>query len=78
MEAKEVKVRYSEAREPITGEDSFKLSLPTDGVRSGARLVAELERPGVLRDALLTIGDVLMSDLRFKARDRADYLQYLL
>ncbi len=78
MEAKEVKVRYSKASDPVAGEDSFRLSLPTDGLRSGARLVADLERPGVVRDALLTIGDVLMSDLRFKARDCSDYLQYLL
>src|SRR5688572_9769176 len=78
MEAKEVRVRYAEPKDPVTGDQSFTLSLPTDGHRSGARLVAELERPGLIRDALLTIGDVLLSDLRFKARDRADYLQYLL
>lgn len=72
-----VKLRYVAASEPITDDDSFRLHLPTDGVR-GASLVAELRRPGVARDALITVADVLASDLRFKARDRADYLAYLI
>lgn len=78
MEAKEVRVRYSEPADPIAGEGSLRLKLPADGLRSSVGLVAELERPGVVRDALLALGDVLSSDLRFKARDRADYLAYLL
>src|SRR5690606_13238284 len=72
-----VKLRYVAASDPITDDDSFRLHLPTDAVRSGS-LVATLTRPGVARDALLTIADVLASDLRFKARDRADYLAYLI
>ena len=35
-------------------------------------------RRALVRDALLTMGDVLASDLRFKAQDRSDYLAYLL
>lgn len=58
-------------------EGQARLRLPVDGLRSGARLVARLHRPGVVRDGLLALGDVLASDLRFKARDRADYLAYL-
>ncbi len=73
----EVKLRYAAASKAITDDDSFRLHLPTDAVR-GASLVAKLERPGVVRDALMTIADVLASDLRFKARDRADYLAYLI
>ncbi len=73
----EVKLRYAAASDPITDDDSFRLHLPTDAVRGGS-LVATLTRPGVARDALLTVADVLASDLRFKARDRADYLAYLL
>ena len=73
----EVKLRYAAASDPITDDDSFRLQLPTDAVRGGS-LVATLTRPGVARDALLTIADVLASDLRFKARDRADYLAYLI
>lgn len=73
----EVKLRYAAAADPITDDENFRLHLPTDAVREGA-LVAKLARPGVMRDALLTVADVLASDLRFKARDRADYLAYLL
>lgn len=73
----EVKLRYVAASDPITDDDSFRLHLPTDAVRSGS-LIATLTRPGVARDALLTIADVLASDLRFKAPDRADYLAYLI
>ncbi len=73
-----VRVRYAEPAEPITDDDSYRLSLPIDGVRSDCRLVATLERPGVIRDALLTLGEILASDLRFKASDRSDYLAYLL
>lgn len=73
----EVKLRYAAAVDPITDDENFRLHLPTDAVREGS-LVAKLARPGVMRDALLTVADVLASDLRFKARDRADYLAYLL
>lgn len=73
----EVKLRYAAASDPITDDENFRLHLPTDAARQGA-LVAKLSRPGVMRDALLTVADVLASDLRFKARDRADYLAYLL
>jgi hypothetical protein len=73
----EVKLRYAAAADPITDDDNFRLHLPTDAIREGG-LVAKLARPGVMRDALLTVADVLASDLRFKARDRADYLAYLL
>ncbi|MFO7566539.1 MAG: SWIM zinc finger family protein [Enhygromyxa sp.] len=72
-----VKHRYAAASDPIADDDSFKLHVPTDAVRSGS-LVATVARPGVARDALLTVADVLASDLRFKARDRADYLAYLI
>lgn len=73
----EVKLRYAAATDPVSDDDSFRLHLPTDAVRGGS-LVATFTRPGVARDALLTIADVLASDLRFKARDRADYLAYLI
>jgi hypothetical protein len=73
----EVELRYAAASDPIVDDDSFRLHLPTDAVRPGS-LVARFSRPGVARDALLTIADVLASDLRFKARDRADYLAYLI
>jgi hypothetical protein len=69
-------VRYDELPEPVTAEGSFRLRLRSDGLRA-AGIVAELDRPGVVRDALLALGEVLASDLRRKASDRSDYLAYL-
>lgn len=74
----EVRVRYADATDPVAEGDSFHLRIPTDGVRADCRLVADLQRPGVVRDALLTMGEILTSDLRFRPRSRADYLAYLL
>lgn len=73
-----VSVRYDDAPEPTTAADSFAITLPTDAVRSGVELSAKLTRPAVVREALCTLGEVLASDLRRKASDRADYLAYLL
>ena len=58
--------------------DGLRLRLPTDGTRPATTAAARLHRPAVVRDALLAVGDVLGSDLRFRARDRADYLRYLI
>jgi hypothetical protein len=77
MEAKEVRVRYDDVGDPAAGAE-FRLRLPVDGIRSGVGFSGEVARPGVVRDALLVLGEVLASDLRFKARDRSDYLAYLL
>jgi hypothetical protein len=77
IEAADLRAQYEASPIFSVEEAQHRIRLPTDGLRSSARVVAALERPGVVRDALLTIGDVLMSDLRFKARDRADYLAYL-
>jgi len=59
------------------GRLSVTLKLATDPERP-AGIAARLHRPGVTRDALLAMGDVLASDLRRKANDRADYLAYLI
>ncbi|MCG8420609.1 MAG: hypothetical protein MJE77_22035 [Proteobacteria bacterium] len=74
----DVRVRYAEDVAPVADEDSFRLRLYTDGIRGLGGLTAKLHRPGVMRDALLTLGEILASDLRFKAQDRSDYLAYLL
>ena len=59
-------------------DDGLRVRLSTDANRAESRIVTRLHRPAVVREALLAVGDVLASDLRFKARDRADYLAYLL
>jgi len=52
--------------------------VPTDGERGDVELFARLHRPGVVRDALLAMGDVMSSDLGRKPTDRAEYLAYLI
>ena len=62
-----------------TGEDgAMRVALPSDGERGEVALSARLHRPGVVRDALLAMGDVLTSDLTRKPADRAEYLAYLI
>jgi hypothetical protein len=56
----------------------MRVVMPTDGERGDVALFARLHRPGVVRDALLAMGDVLASDLGRKATDRAEYLAYLI
>jgi len=63
----------------VTGEDgAMRVVVPTDGERGDVELMARLHRPGVTRDALLAMGDVLTSDLSRKPGDRAEYLAYLI
>ncbi len=77
-ETLDVPVRYGAATTTVAADGAMRVSVPTDGERGEAHLAARLHRPGVVRDALLAMGDVLSSDLRRKATDRADYLQYLI
>lgn len=74
----DVQVRFGAAQATVASDGGMRVTVPTDGERAGASLAARLHRPGVARDALLAMGDVLASDLRRKATDRADYLQYLI
>ncbi len=74
----DVPVAFAPTKVAVAQDGSMRLSIATDGGRAGVNLAARLHRPGVARDALLAIGDVLGSDLRRKASDRADYLQYLI
>lgn len=73
-----VPVAFGESTTTVAADGSARVVIPTDGERGGAKLAARLHRPGVMRDALLALGDVLGSDLRRKANDRADYLAYLI
>ncbi len=59
-------------------DGGLRVQLATDAGRPDASVATRLHRPAVVRDALLALGDVLASDLRFRGRDRADYLAYLL
>lgn len=70
-------IAFGAASTSISDDGSLRLALPIDRSRD-LRLAARLHRPAVVRDGLLALGDVLASDLRRKATDRADYLQYLI
>lgn len=74
----DVPVSFAPTKTVVAPDGSMRITLPVDAQRGDAHLAARLHRPGVTRDALLALGDVLGSDLRRKASDRADYLQYLI
>src|SRR5437879_957901 len=74
----DVPVSFGGTRAAVAADGSMRVAIATDGQRADAKLAARLHRPGVVRDALLAMGDVLASDLRRKATDRADYLAYLI
>jgi hypothetical protein len=72
-----VPVAFGPSRATVGPDGAMRLVVPTDGERP-IELAARLHRPGVVRDALLAMGDVLASDLRRRPSDRADYLAYLI
>ncbi len=70
-------VRYGEVTANAES-GSLEIRIPTDEMRSAPAAALKLEDPALARDALLTMGEILLSDHRFKASDRSDYLAYLL
>ncbi len=78
VQVKHLHVRYDDTPEARRQGDRLHVALPTDGERPFPALELPLARPGALREALLTLGDVFESDLRRKAADRSDYLAYLM
>ena len=73
-----VPVHFGPTASHVAADGSMRVAIPTDASRGNAKLAARLHRPGVVREAFLALGDVLASDLRRKATDRADYLAYLI
>jgi hypothetical protein len=78
IERLEIPVAFGGSRAVVAADGAMRVTVATDGGRGDAALAARLHRPGVVRDGLLAMGDVLASDLRRKANDRADYLAYLI
>ena len=74
----EVIHRYREFTAPAGDSESYTLDVPLDGARPEVEIKADIRRPDLVRDGLLVLGEVLASDLRRQAGDRADYLAYLL
>ncbi len=75
---KKIEVFYGPGHEAAQEGEKLNLRLYTDAVRNAGQLSAELHRPGIFRDALLSLSEILFSDGRYKAQDRSDYLAYLL
>jgi hypothetical protein len=73
-----IPVAFGPSRVITAPDGAMRVLVPTDGERGDIELAARLHRPGVVRDALLAMGDVLASDLARKPTDRADYLAYLI
>ncbi len=74
-----VTMQYSKRGAMAVNHDSgLALHLPTDVARPGVSADLEISDPTLVRDALLTLFEILISDNRFKASDRSDYLAYLL
>ena len=73
-----VPVAFGPTRVVTAPDGAMRVVVPTDGERGDVELIARLHRPGVVRDALLAMGDVLASDLGRKPTDRAEYLAYLI
>lgn len=78
MASAEVIHRYQEFTAPSGEIDAYLLDLPLDGTRPDVEIKADIRQPDLVRDSLLVLGEVLASDLRRQASDRADYLAYLL
>ena len=74
--ARPVVHRYG-ARSAVATGDGAEVSLSLDGGRAEVGYRARVLSPGLFRDAVMTSGAVHASDLRFKSRDRAAYLAYL-
>jgi hypothetical protein len=74
----DIAVGFAPVRVTSSPDGGMRVAIATDANRGDAHLAARLHRPGVVRDALMAIGDALGSDLRRKANDRADYLRYLI
>jgi len=73
-----VPVAFGPSRVVTAPDGAMRVVVPTDAEHAGVELLARLHRPGVARDALLAMGDVLSSDLSRKPTDRAEYLAYLI
>src|SRR3954465_7663915 len=73
-----VPVAFGPTRVITAPDGAMRVVVPTDAEHGDVQLLARLHRPGVVRDALLAMGDVLSSDLGRKAGDRAEYLAYLI
>lgn len=74
---RKVTVEYFAQSEVAASGDGSKLLFALDGRRGTVGLRGRVREPGLFRDALSTLAGILGSDLRYRHRDRAQYLAYL-
>ncbi len=73
-----VQVRYARASAVEAGGDGATLGLALDTGRGTVGVRGVVKDAALVRDALVTLAAVRDSDLRYKGRDRAAYLAFLM
>lgn len=74
---RKVTVEYHAQSEVAASADGSRLLFALDGRRGTVGIRGRVLRPALFRDALSTLTGILGSDLRYRHRDRAQYLAYL-
>ena len=74
---RKVTVQYHAQSEVAASGDGSRLLFALDGRRGGVGIRGKVTQPALFRDALSTLAGILGSDLRYRHRDRAQYLAYL-
>ncbi len=73
-----VKLEYPIESAAEISADRAQVRVALERGRGAVGVRAKVKDPGLFRDALLTAIGIRTSDLRFKARDRSQYLAYLI
>lgn len=74
---RKVTVEYHAQSEVAASEDGSRLLFALDGKRGTVGVRGKVRQAALFRDALSTLAGILGSDLRYRHRDRAQYLAYL-
>lgn len=74
---RKVTVQYHAQSEVAASGDGSRLLFALDGRRGAVGIRGTVKQPALFRDALSTLAGILGSDLRYRHRDRAQYLAYL-
>ena len=78
MTARVLRLEYPSPSEVATSPSASRIRLALDGGRASVGFSGRVQNAELLRDALLTTVGVRDSDLRYKGKDRAAYLSYLM
>lgn len=78
MNERTIKLGYEAPSAVTLEEGGSSLALALSARADAARFEGRVTQPELVRDALLTTAALLRSDLRYRGRDRAAYLAYLM